>query len=53
MGSVGGGSDEVGSAQEHRPAKMTAEEQRRLAKQKRKKKFCSSYCKRIGPKEQR
>lgn len=44
MGSVGAGSEEVDDAAEHRPS--------RKPKQKaKKKKFCSSYCKRIGPKE--
>lgn len=46
MGSVGAGSDEVGDAQEHRPMKKGK-------RGPQKKKFCSSYCKRIGPKEQR
>jgi len=51
MGSAGAGSDEVGDAQEHLPVPATDAE---AAPQKaKKKKFCSSFCKRIGPKEQR
>lgn len=47
MGSVGAGSDEVGDAQEHTPVVKKA------AQKPKRKKLCSSYCKRIGPKEQR
>ena len=51
MGSAGAGSDEVGDAQEHLP--VSATDAKAAPQEAKKKEFCSSFCKRIGPKEQR